>query len=341
MSFDLDLSKLSARLRPLLPGVLVAVVVAASSRFLSIRIDAPAMLLALLLGMAMKVFADDPRCEPGIAFAARTLLRLGVAMLGLRISFEMIGDLGWPVVALVVGAVPATILFGLSAARFFGFRYRFAFLSAGAVAICGASAAMAIAAVLPRDERSDERLVFTVVGVTVLSTAAMVIYPLVLAAFSLSDVAAGIYLGATIHDVAQVVGAGFSVSETAGETATLVKLLRVAMLGPVVVAAVLVLRLQTSFTSEARPSYVPSFVVAFVLLAALNSTVSLPEFALSATAAGSDWLLLTAIAAVGVKTRPAAILRVGQPAIALLVGETLFLAAFVAVCFRFLGPMPA
>jgi uncharacterized integral membrane protein (TIGR00698 family) len=197
------------------------------------------MLLALLLGISLNFLGDQADCGPGDrlrgqdAAAARAWRSWG-----LRISFEMVGALGWPIVALVVAMVPATIAFGLAASRFFGFRYRFAFLSAGAVAICGASAAMAIAAILPKDERSDDRLVFTVVGVTILSTVAMILYPILSqVALGFDDVTAGIYLGATIHDVAQVVGAGFSISPEAGETATLVKLLRVAMLAPVVIIA--------------------------------------------------------------------------------------------------------
>ena len=101
------------------------------------------------------------KCEAGIAFSARTILRFGVALLGLRISFDMAADLGWSVVCIVIGGVIATILFGLAFARLFGHGPRFAFLSAGAVAICGASAALAISAILPRDERTEERLVFT------------------------------------------------------------------------------------------------------------------------------------------------------------------------------------
>lgn len=330
------------RARALLPGITVAVIVALASQFVSDHYGAPAMLLALLFGISLNFLADHPDCGPGIAFGARTLLRLGVALLGLRISFEMIGALGWPIVALVVAVVPATIGFGLAVARFFGFRYRFAFLSAGAVAICGASAALAIAAILPKDERSDDRLVFTVVGVTILSTVAMIVYPILSGALGFDDVTAGIYLGATIHDVAQVVGAGFTISTEAGETATLVKLLRVAMLAPVVILAAVVLRrVQSADASESRPPLIPGFVLAFVLLAALNSTLSLPQPLLQAAADTSGWLLLTAIAAVGLKTRPADILKVGRPAAALLVAETLFLAGLVAVLLTVLPVVPS
>lgn len=326
-------SKFSADvLRTVMPGVLVALVIALASQFIAEHYGAPAMLLALLIGISLNFLSEDVRCQAGIAFSARTLLRLGVALLGLRISFDMVSALGWPVVGLVVAGVLLTIAFGLAVSRLFGFRYRFAFLSAGSVAICGASAAMAIAAILPKDERSEDRLVFTVVGVTILSTLAMILYPVLSEQLALSDRAAGIYLGATIHDVAQVVGAGFSVSQEAGETATLVKLLRVAMLAPIVMTALIVLRMTVGSSASGNPGMplVPAFVVGFVALATLNSVVALPAVITELSADLSRWLLLLAIAAVGLKTVPKDLMKVGKAAAGLLIAETVFLAALVA-----------
>lgn len=336
------IARWSARLRALLPGVMVALVVALASQFISEHYGAPAMLLALLFGISLNFLSDHPDCGPGIAFGAKTLLRVGVALLGLRISFEMVGALGWPTVALVLATVPITIAFGLAVARLFGFKYRFAFLSAGAVAICGASAALAIAAILPKDDKSEDRLVFTVVGVTILSTVAMILYPILSGLLDFDDTTAGIYLGATIHDVAQVVGAGFSISPEAGETATLVKLLRVAMLAPVVILATLALRVKaTADATGNRPPLIPGFVLAFVALATLNSTVALPAALVGFAADTSGWLLLTAISAVGLKTRPADILKVGGPAAGLLIAETLFLAVLVLIALTFLPLVPS
>lgn len=333
-------SEWNLRIQSLMPGVLVAGVIALASQFIAEHYGAPAMLLALLLGIALNFLSEDSRCSAGIAFSARQLLRLGVALLGLRISFEVVGALGFQVVALVIGAVLATIAFGLASARIFGFRYRFGLLSAGSVAICGASAAMAIAAILPRDDRSEERLVFTVVGVTILSTVAMILYPVLGQALDFDDRTAGIYLGATIHDVAQVVGAGFSISETAGETATLVKLIRVAMLAPIVVLAVLIIRTTGNREEDGgkRPPIIPLFVAGFIALATLNSFVPLPEFVNETAASASRWLLLLAIAAVGLKTVPKDLLKVGRASVALLVAETVFLAVLVGAGLILLGP---
>ena len=167
------------------PGFLVAAVVAVTAQFLSEHYGVPAMLMALLLGIAFHFLAEEGRCVPGIEFTARTVLRLGVALLGMRISVGLLVDLGPGVIALIVGGVIATILVGLLGAKLLGRGWRLALLTGGSVAICGASAAMAIAAVLPKNEHSERNLLFTVMGVTVLSTIAMVLYPIIAQQFGL------------------------------------------------------------------------------------------------------------------------------------------------------------
>lgn len=224
------------------PGLIVVALVATAAQFVADHYGAPAMLMALLFGIAINFLGNDGPCRAGLDVAARTILRLGVALLGFRISFAAIAELGCGVVIFVMVCVALTILSGIALAPLFGHRWRFGVLSAGAVAICGASAAVAIAAVLPRDERSDDRLAFTIASVTILSNVAMVLYPIIANATALSDTAAGLFIGASIHDVAQVVGAGFSMSSEIGETATVTKLLRVALLAPTLVVLTLCIR---------------------------------------------------------------------------------------------------
>ncbi|MEM8753610.1 MAG: putative sulfate exporter family transporter, partial [Pseudomonadota bacterium] len=192
---DVSVGALRVRASAVFPGVLVAVVVAVAAQFLASHYDTPAMLLALLLGIALSFLGEEGRAKEGIGFAARTLLRLGVALLGVRISVELLGSLGWPLISLVIGAMLATIAFGMAVGRLFGHRWRFSLLTAGSVAICGASAAMAISAILPRDGRSEERLIFTVLGVTVLSTLAMILYPILVDRLALTDLQGGVFLG--------------------------------------------------------------------------------------------------------------------------------------------------
>lgn len=315
----------------LFSGFAVAAVVAVTAQFLSEHYGAPAMLMALLLGIAFHFLAEEGKCVEGINFTAKTVLRFGVGLLGVRISVELMINLGAELIGLVVLGVVLTIGFGLIVARLLGRGWRFGLLTGGSVAICGASAAMAIAAVLPKNEHSERNLIFTVLSVTVLSTIAMVIYPMIAQALDLGAVANGVFLGGTIHDVAQVVGAGFSVSQETGDTATLVKLIRVSMLAPVVLLIALVVRAKglEDNSEGGRPPLVPSFVVAFLILATLNSLGLIPASVAQFCSDVSRWALLIAIAAVGMKTSLRRILDVGGQAIWLIVIETIFIAVFV------------
>jgi len=194
---------------------------------------------------------------------------------------------------------------------------------------------MAIAAVLPKHDKSERDLVFTVLSVTVLSTVAMVVYPTLATLFHFDARDSGVFLGGTIHDVAQVVGAGFSISPEVGETATLVKLIRVSMLAPVVLAFSLIIRMGNlggeAETSGKRPPLLPSFVVGFLILAVINSFGLVPKVVADWAGDFSRWALLVSIAAVGVKTSIKKMLEVGGGAIALMVAETLFLGGFVLI----------
>ncbi len=327
-------------LRQATPGIAVAMLTAATAQFLSDHYGAPAFLMALLLGLGLNFLAEEgTRTAAGIGFSARTLLRLGVALLGARISLSMLSMLGAKAVALVVLGVAATILFGLVAQRCLGRDWRFGLLTAGSVAICGASAAMAISAVLPRYERGERDLAFTVLAVTILSTLAMVIYPTLSHLFGFSARDSGVFLGGTIHDVAQVVGAGFSISPEVGETATLVKLIRVSMLAPVVLVISLTMRARgLADTGGGRaPPLLPSFVTGFILLAALNSFGLIPKAASDIAASVSGWALLISIAAVGIKTSLKKMFEVGGAAIALLVAQTIFIGVFVVGGIQLVG----
>ncbi|MFN3499681.1 MAG: YeiH family protein [Pannonibacter indicus] len=319
------------------PGLSIAVLIALASAFLSEHYGAPAMLLAILIGLALHFLSDDPRMLPGLEFAAKTLLRAGITLLGLRISLGMFADLGLPMLLVLAAAVALTIGFGMTVSRLFGQASRFGLLTGGAVAICGASAAMAIAAVLPRKSahEAERDMVFAVFGVTMLSTLAMIGYPILASALGMSDQVTGVFLGATIHDVAQVVGAGFSVSETTGDMAVLVKLIRVTMLAPVVLLIALAFR-RSAPSDAKRPPLVPLFVLGFLALAILNSLIEIPAFVAEGANAASRWALLAAIGAVGVKTSLPNIMSVGRRAIALLVAETVFLAGFILICVEFL-----
>ncbi|MEK7345385.1 MAG: putative sulfate exporter family transporter [Pseudomonadota bacterium] len=323
--------------RTLFPGVLACVIVAAAASFLSEHYGAPVMLFALLLGMAMNFLSIEGPQAVGIEFTARQVLRIGVALLGLRITLGQIADLGWQPAAIVVVSVALTISVSMWVARWMGFQSLFGLLSGGATAICGASAALALAAAMPAHPGKERATLFTVISVSALSTLAMIVYPMLAQALGMDARLAGIFLGATIHDVAQVVGAGYSLSKETGDVATFVKLMRVAMLVPVIIFAVMLSRARTKNAGEAtgpRPPLLPWFAVAFALLVLVNSSGWLPTAAVQVGSEFSRWCLVAAIAGIGMKTQLKELASVGLKPVLLMLGETIFLAALVLALLR-------
>lgn len=328
------LSHINERARLLTPGIAVSLVVAAAATFLSEHYGAPVMLFALLLGLSLNFLAGEGSCKAGIEFTARTVLRLGVALLGMRITLEQMVALGWKPVALVVIVVVVTIGVSVLAAKALGFQRLFGMLTGGATAICGASAALALAAALPAHPKKERATLFTVIGVSALSTLAMIVYPMIAKALGLSPLQTGVFLGATIHDVAQVVGAGYSVSPETGDIATVVKLMRVAMLLPVILCAALITRAQGAETGGERPPLLPWFAVAFLALACVNSTGWVPALMQGGINELSRWCLVVSIAALGMKTQLKELATVGIKPILLMVGETVFLVLLVLLLLR-------
>jgi uncharacterized integral membrane protein (TIGR00698 family) len=306
------------------PGVLLSATIGAAAAFLGSHYGAPVMLFALLLGIAFNFLGTDPACKPGVELSSRFLLRLGVGLLGLRIALGDIAAFGAGGAALVVTLMALTLGTGFVAARLFSRKWRFALLTGGAVAICGASATLAIAAVIPHNDKTERNVLFTVMAVTSLSTVAMVVYPILFSALSFSDAQIGFLIGATIHDVAQVVGAGYSVSEEAGEVATVVKLFRVALLPVVLVGIVLILRTR-GMSASGRVPLLPWFMILFLALSILGSLLTLPLWLTDAVGTASRALLITAIAALGVKTSLKAMSEVGGGHLAVVTMETLVL----------------
>lgn len=315
--------------RVLAPGVLISTTIAMAATFISDHYGGPTLLYALLVGIAFHFLSKDQVAGAGIAFSARTILRVGVALLGIRINAGQIADLGLMPVLLVIIGVTATIFFGRVIAGPLGLSATQGILTGGSVAICGASAALAISAVLPRSTEHERDLLFTVVGVTVLSTLAMILYPPLVGVLGLDDRAAGLLLGGTIHDVAQVVGAGHLISDEAAVVATYVKLLRVALLMPAVLLIAWSWGQQASESGRTRTPMLPAFLVVFALLAAGNSLDILPHVAIEPTGSASRWCLITAIAALGMKTSLQDLAQVGWRPMALLVSETVFLLLLV------------
>lgn len=316
-----------SRVAPYSGGLLLASVIAVAATFLSDHYGAPVMLFALLLGMAFHFLSEDNSCAVGVDFAAKALLRFGVGLLGLRLGLAEVMSLGLTPVIAIIGFVLVTFGCGVVMARIFGRRTAFGMLAGGSVAICGASAALAITSVLPPHKDREQDTLFVVIGVTALSTIAMIAYPILFESLGLSDIESGFLVGATIHDVAQVVGAGYSISDEAGVFATYVKILRVALL-PVVMLVVMF-----SFRgAQQQVVGVPWFLLMFAACAVVANAGVLPAAILALLNELSRWCLVIAIAALGVKTSLANMVKVKPSYSIILVVETLVLLS-VALAF--------
>ena len=326
------------RILALLPGVGLSSVIAIAATSVSTLHGGPQLLYALLFGVAFHYLSHEPRTKPGIEFCSRAVLRLGVGLLGARITAAQIAGLGWETALTVIAAIVTTMLCGLAIGKRLGMTRAQRVLSGGAVAICGASAALAISAVLPREKEGDRFTLMVVVTVTVMSTLAMIVYPLIARVLHLPPELAGLFLGGTIHDVAQVVGAGYILNHETGDIATIVKLFRVSTLTVVVIIVSAAFKKSregreladaTPGRTPAKQAMVPWFLWLFVGMVALNSLGTLSTAMQAGFNDVSRACLVAAIAALGMKTSFAQLARAGWRPLALIVIETVWIAGFV------------
>jgi uncharacterized integral membrane protein (TIGR00698 family) len=299
----------------LVPGVALAAAIAvaavlaeAALRRITGGFSLPALVIALLIGMALSGPAHRVAFAPGLVWCVKTLLRVAIAILGLRISLADIVGLGPGTVLIVVVAMAVTIASSTWLAGRVGLGVAYGALAGAANAVCGASAALATSTVVPSYDRKGADVAFAVIAANAVSTLAMLAYPLLAAAIGYDPKATGIFLGATIHDVAQVVGAGYSVSEPVGNAAVIVKLFRVFLLLPVVLGIGWWLAGAGGRTSAAKVP-VPMFAIMFLVLCLVNTlATSAPPLApvYAPTKAvfdlAANWGLLLAIAALGAGT---------------------------------------
>ncbi|WP_342358494.1 YeiH family protein [Terrarubrum flagellatum] len=329
----------------LAPGIAISVAVAIASdiaeplltKATSGRVHLPETVIALIIGVIFYSFANRAVFQPGMVWCVKVLLRYAIGLLGLRIAFGDILNLGVGVAALVVGAMTATAASGVILARLVDREVGFGALAGAANAVCGASACLATATVVPDYRNKAADIAFTVVMANAISTLAMIAYPPLCSWLGLTPHETGIMIGATVHDMAQVVGAGYAVSESVGNTAVIVKLFRVFLLLPMVLAIGAWFVRQGAHAGVAKVP-APMFALAFLALCIVNSVLATQpslsaaihyptiKFALGEV---SRWGLLIAIAALGLGTSLGAILKLGWRHLAVFAGCTIVILAIV------------
>ncbi|GAA4043536.1 YeiH family protein [Parerythrobacter jejuensis] len=291
-----------------LPGLGLVLVASLAALWLSEHYGPPAVLMGLLIGLALNFTNSDTRLSPGLDFASQTLLRIGIVLIGLRITWAEIAGLGVQPFLYLVMIMAGVIAAGLLAARLLRQDLAFGLLAGGATAICGASAALALWSLLGEKRVSSERFTIVLLGTTIASAAAMTFYPAIAGFLGLSDQQAGFLIGASIHDVAQAIGGGFAYSDPAGEVAAVVKLSRVAMLVPILLLVSFVIaRSDKDADGDVAEKLtlaraLPWFIVGFILLVAINSLVALPDVVTKTGAEAASLFLLFAVTAAAIKS---------------------------------------
>jgi|AntRauTorcE11897_2_1112592.scaffolds.fasta_scaffold04709_3 uncharacterized integral membrane protein (TIGR00698 family) len=317
-----------------LPGLLLSVLLAGAAYLIGQYFNWPAMLLALGSGLCLSFFTQQDVLTPGLNMASKQVLQVAIALMGFQVVIGDIIHLGLPTALLIAFAIFSTIGFGIMLARLLGLSTTFGALTGGATAICGASAAMALSGTLPDQRNKDQQTIITVIGVTALSSLAMILYPMISIALGLNDMQAGVFFGASIHNVPQAVGAGYTISEEAGQIATLTKLIRISFLLPVILCFML---LFSSIGKQARTGKpIPLFLVLFFVFVLVNSFVDLPPLLQSSLKDFSKFCLLIAIAAIGMKSDLKSLAQLGIRPLFLMVGETLWLGVVVLAFLIFL-----
>ncbi len=300
----------------LFPGFAVVGVASVAATWFSEHYGMPVILAGLLLGLALNFVSAERKVHPGLDFCGTSCLRWGIVLLGTQVTAMQIGGLGALAFLGLIGIMALVIGAGLLGARLGGQTSYAGWLAGGATAICGASAALAIYAVIGRERLNQSQFTLTLVGVALASAIAMSFYPLIAAQLDFSDRQAGFLMGAAVHDVAQSLGGGYSFSQSAGETATIVKLSRVALLAPAVALIGFAIG-STDGRSRSLASRLklPWFIIAFFAAVAINSVVDAPAWVAEFGLIASKAMLLFAVTATAMRSRLDLLLSQGWKAL--------------------------
>jgi len=275
-----------------LPGVLLLVVGLAGA-FLAHRLFDQVGVLTWSVGLgvvAANIGLVPQAAQAGLGAVTKRLLRVGIVLLGFSVSFAAVGALGLPLLGVIAGSLVSTLLFTTWLGRRLGLSPARALLLGTGTAICGASA---IAAMEDTAEADEEDVTVSIAMVTLFGSLALVLLPLLQAPLGLTDLQFGIWTGASVHEVGQVVAAASPAGAAVVATAIVVKLTRVLMLAPVVATVSAVRRMRgPAVTDSKRPPIVPLFVLGFIACAAVRTTGVIPAEALG-------WITHLQVAALG------------------------------------------
>ena len=334
----------------LVPGILLATLVGLAALGIA-RLETRAfgqpvvegLVVAILLGMLVRAAWEPPAAtDAGVAFTAKQVLEIAVLLLGASVDLPLLLTHGWGLAAGIVAIVILGIGASFAIGRIIGLPRKLAILVACGTGICGNSAIAAVAPVIRADH---EHVASSIAFTALLGVLVVIALPLLVTPLHLNFYQYGVLAGLTVYAVPQVLAAAFPVSALSGQVGTLVKLVRVLMLGPVVLFFALTHRRETAapagsmtaMTASRRTSvttFVPWFIIGFLLLAILRSTDVLPDRWVAVARAISTWLTVAAMAALGLGVDVRAVRKVGAPVIATVTISLLVLIALAVALIR-------
>jgi uncharacterized integral membrane protein (TIGR00698 family) len=294
-----------------------------------------ALVLAILIGTALRTFwTPGPRWRSGIALSARTLLEIAVVLLGASVSAATVLAAGWKLLAGIAAVVALALAASYGIGRLLGLPARMATLVACGNSICGNSAIAAVAPVIGAD---GEDIAASIAFTAVLGVAVVLAMPLVATGLHLGAFQAGVMAGLTVYAVPQVLAATAPLGTVALQMGTLVKLVRVLMLGPVVLALSLLRRRGAALSRAGLQRLVPWFILGFLALAGLRSAALLPHALLGPAAAAANLLTIVSMAALGLGTDLKLVARAGGRVTAAVIASLLALGGMSLALVSALG----
>jgi uncharacterized integral membrane protein (TIGR00698 family) len=294
------------------------------------------MILAILLGIGFHNIVGTPSwAKAGVTFSLRRVLRAAIILLGLQLTITQVIEVGGRGLLIIALTLVATFAFTVWTGRLLGVERKLAQLIAAGTSICGASAVIATNTVT---EAHDEDVAYAVACVTVFGSIAMFAYPLLPGLLHLDPHAFGLWSGASIHEIAQVVAAAFQDGQQAGEFGTIAKLSRVMLLAPMVIALGLIARRSSAVpAANAARAPMPWFVLGFIALVGVNSFVTISAEMKTIIIAVTTFMLSVALAAMGLETDISKLRAKGARPALLGALAFLFIAGFSLLLIKLMG----
>jgi uncharacterized integral membrane protein (TIGR00698 family) len=323
------------------PGLAFCAAIAGTAfsiRFLPGMAAISPMVVAFVVGIAVSALSGSlPVMAPGNKFAAKTMLRFAVGLLGLQLTLHELAELGAVTLIGVLMVFIATFLFTKWLGRVLGVEQGLTELIAAGTSVCGASAIIATNAVT---KARDQDVGYAVAAVSLLGTVAMIVYPLLYDVLHLDLRTYALWAGSSVHEVAQVVAAAFQVDPAAGRIAIPVKLARVALLAPLVLTLGWLRFRRNGDAAQASFRWrqiFPLFMVGFITLVALNSVVAIPGHWRGVVARITTFLLTMSLGAIGLETSVRDLRHQGIRPMMLTAAAALFIAIWSLALMTLLG----